>query len=348
MNKQISAMLDRLPGFVGGGPGAVLWSSVSVRRNLANHRFTAAADAPELENIRRQAGYAASRTGVFGAGDTARLVPAELDSAERALLYERRLVPAEFLKRACTSVWASGDGRSALLINGEDHLEIKVMSPGEKLDELRRGADSLDSALAEYLDFAFDSKFGYLSASPAHLGTGMHAAVMMHLPGLVAAEEISAVLQGAAKLGFPVCGVAGDTKEYSGALFRFSNQSTLGESETDIIGKLKTLVATVEDCEKRVRAKLAEKDAEIIPDLVWRAWGLLRHCRKISFTEALGAISGLRLGADTGLLRNLNAETPGKLFAAAGNAYLHLSTGCGQTQCEFDAARARMLRRLLF
>ena len=89
--------------------------------------------------------------------------------------------------------------------------------------------DQVDSELERRLDYAFSPELGYLTACPTNLGTGIRVSAMLHLPGLVLAEQINQIIQSVNKLGLAVRGLYGEGTEALGNVFQVSNQMTLGE-----------------------------------------------------------------------------------------------------------------------
>ena len=71
------------------------------------------------------------------------------------------------------------------MVNEEDHLRLQVMRSGFALDEAWQDIDRLDDLLEQRVSYAFSEEFGYLTACPTNVGTGMRASVMLHLPALV-------------------------------------------------------------------------------------------------------------------------------------------------------------------
>ena len=57
------------------------------------------------------------------------------------------------------------------------------------------------AAIEARLDYAFSPKWGYLTACPTNLGTGIRLSVMMHLSGLKMTNDIERVRK-AASLAF--------------------------------------------------------------------------------------------------------------------------------------------------
>ena len=68
------------------------------------------------------------------------------------------------------------------MVNEEDHLRIQVIRSGFELREAWKTIDEIDNKLGKRLNYAYNSRFGYLTACPTNVGTGMRASVMLHLP----------------------------------------------------------------------------------------------------------------------------------------------------------------------
>ena len=68
---------------------------------------------------------------------------------------------------------------------------------------------ALDDRLETEIEPAFAEDLGYLTASPADVGTGLHVSALLHLPGLVLAGEIDKVLNALRQLQFSVRGLFG-------------------------------------------------------------------------------------------------------------------------------------------
>ena len=104
---------------------------------------------------------------------------------------------------------------------------MQSIKAGLSLSEAFKMIDKVDSKIEVGLDYAFDNKYGYLTACPTNLGTGMRASSMLHLPGLVLSDQINKVIQAVNKIGLAVRGLYGEGTEALGNLFQVSNQHTL-------------------------------------------------------------------------------------------------------------------------
>jgi hypothetical protein len=155
--------------------------------------------------------------------------------------------------------------------------------------------------LEESLDFAFSPTLGYLTACPTNLGTGMRASAMMHLPALVIANQMEKVVRAVNQLGMVVRGLFGEGSDASGSIFQISNQTTLGESEEEILKRLSRVLQSIIEHELNARGKLLEADSGKLFDKIGRAYGILQNGHVLSSGEAMNLLSLIRLGVDLGV-----------------------------------------------
>jgi protein arginine kinase len=85
----------------------------------------------------------------------------------------------------------------------------------------------------------------------------------------------------------------------------------------------------------------------VIEDKVWRAYGLLRHARSLSFEEAMNLLSGVRLGVGLKLIPGLSVYTLNKLLVFTQPAHLAALEARSPHDPESRAARASFVRRVL-
>ena len=90
--------------------------------------------------------------------------------------------------------------------------------------------------------YAFDERFGYLTACPTNVGTGLRASVMLHLPALTMSQGITRLIRSIIQLGYSVRGLYGEGSESLGAIYQISNQRTMGTSEEATIEQLTKIV----------------------------------------------------------------------------------------------------------
>src|SRR4029079_10495136 len=106
-------------------------------------------------------------------------VPA-LSTLDRQKLVERQLISRELATADGPRGVALGPQETvSLMINEEDHVRLQVMRSGFTLDQTWEQIDKLDDLLEQRVSFAFSEEFGYLTACPTNVGTGMRASVML-------------------------------------------------------------------------------------------------------------------------------------------------------------------------
>src|SRR5437867_12862988 len=233
------------------------------------------------------------------------------------------------------------------MVNEEDHLRLQALRSGFALEAAWDLVATLDAELGQRLAFAFHPEFGYLTSCPTNVGTGLRASVLIHLPGLVLTKEISKVLQGLAQVGLTFRGLYGEGSEVVGNFFQLSNQTTLGKSEEELLDHLGKIVRQVVAYEEQARQVLLRDAPTIIEDKVWRAYGLLRHARSISFEETMNLLSGVRLGAGLNLIPGLSVYTLNKLLIFTQPAHLAALEGRSTGDPELPTVRATYVRRVL-
>ena len=238
-------------------------------------------------------------------------------------------------------------GPAAVMVNEEDHLRLQVMRSGLALDEAYREMGALDEGLGRLLPFAFHAEFGYLTACPTNAGTGLRASVLIHLPGLVLTKEIGKVLQGLTQVGLAFRGLYGEGSEVVGNFFQLSNQTTLGKSEADLLDHFEKMVRQVIAYEEQAREVMMRTAPAEVEDKIWRAYGLLRHARTLSFEETMNLLSGVRLGAALNLVPGVRVYTLNKLLIFTQTAHLAALEGRTVGDPELPAVRAAYVRRLL-
>ena len=118
----------------------------------------------------------------------------------------------------------------------------------------------------------------------------------LHLPGLVLTKEVGKVLQGLAQVGLTHRGLYGEGSEIVGNFFQLSNQTTLGKSEDELLDHLGKIVRQVIEYEEQARDVLLRTAPDEVADKTWRAYGLLKYARKLTFEETMNLLSGVRLG----------------------------------------------------
>jgi protein arginine kinase len=271
-----------------------------------------------------------------------------LSALDKQILVERHLISREHAARTAGSGLVLNREESlCVMINEEDHLRMQALRPGLQLKQAWLAIDQVDTSLERKLDYAFSREVGYLTACPTNLGTGIRVSAMLHLPGLVLAEQINAIIQSVNRLGLAVRGLYGEGTEALGNVFQVSNQQTLGETENTIVERLDKVLSQIIEHEENARATLLEKKPKMVYNHIGRAYGILANAHSISSKETMNLLSLMHLGMDLNLFPGADRSLTDELFILTQPAHLQRSHSEKLTAEERDLLRADMLREHL-
>lgn len=272
----------------------------------------------------------------------------DLSALEKQVLVERHLISREHAAKGVGSAVVMNRRQTlSIMINEEDHLRMQSIRSGLQLKQAFKLVDKIDSALESRLEFAYDQRLGYLTACPTNVGTGMRASAMLHLPGLVLSELINQVIQAVSKIGLAVRGLYGEGTEAMGNLFQISNQTTLGEKEDEIVGRLTKVIETIIEKEHDARLVLIQKKSNTLWDQIGRAYGVLTYAHAMSSKEALNLLSIIKLGVDLGTFPEDRRLPIDELFIDTQPAHLQKSSQQKLNAEERDHLRAQIIRERL-
>jgi protein arginine kinase len=333
----------------GTGPESDVVVSTRIRlaRNVANSPFTNRASNPQ------KAETAARAKEAIAAAD----LPYRLDfldvsglgALDRQFLVERQLISRELAAVLDGPRGVAFDPKESvsIMVNEEDHLRLQVLRSGFSLDEAWQDIDRLDDALENKLTYAFHPQFGYLTACPTNVGTGMRASVMLHLPALGLTKQIDKVFRALQKINLAVRGLHGEGSRAFGDLYQISNQVTLGKGEAKVLNEIREVIQTILQYERQARQALVRERKQAEQDRVARAIGTLGSATMITAEETMELLSAVRLGINLHLLDDIPATTVNQLFIHTQAAHLQKLMGQPLDGEERNAARARYLRSKL-
>ncbi len=357
--------------FDGSGPlsDIVISSRVRLARNLAGYKFLSRCSITEKSEILHRLKKVLMSLNL---GDKVFYISVEdASDLDRHFLVERHLISRHhaFGEGPRGAVIARREFFTAM-INEEDHLRMQVLKAGCQLSACAEQINRIDDMIEKKVDYAFSHRYGYLTACPTNLGTGIRVSVMLHLPALKMTGQIEKFLNASRAMNLAVRGLFGEGTEAAGDFYQLSNQVTLGLSEDKIVAQFeKTIIPEIVEYENAARDQLLAKDADVLDDKISRAMALLKNAHLISSQEALLLLSHLRLGismhdclgASTPAINKLctdskdDAANPERLSVATINrlfmltlpAHLQLNHGEMLEPNDRDALRAKIIRSAL-
>jgi protein arginine kinase len=262
-------------------------------------------------------------------------------------LVERHLISRDLANMHGAKSVAIGEKEiTSIMVNEEDHLRIQTLLSGFQLDRLWSLTDEIDDVLDEVLPYSFHPQFGYLTACPTNVGTGMRVSVMLHLPGLALTNQIEKVFYAVSKISLAVRGLYGEGSNASSDFYQISNQITLGKTEEQLLDNLKSVVPQIIRYEKEARQKLFHDDRNNLEDKIYRAWGIMKNARVLSLEECLDHMSTLRLGVNLKILDNVPIAKLNELFILSLPAHLQKRADKTLNDLERNKVRAEHVREI--
>jgi protein arginine kinase len=332
----------------GTGPDSdvVVSSRIRLARNLADFPFTNRASAMqkgEIEALIRE------RLGKADWGQPYEYMQIHtLPAIDREFLRERQLISREHVgAEGPRAVAFELRETRSVMINEEDHLRLQVLRSGFALDEAWEDIDKLDDLIESKLSYAFSEEFGYLTACPTNVGTGMRASVMLHLPALHYTKQLEKVFRALQKIHLAVRGLYGEGTRATGDFYQISNQQTLGKSELEIAKDIREVIPNIITYERLARETLVKESKSLLQDKVARSFGTLQAATMMTTEETMELLSTVRLGVHLHLLTDVPMNIVNELFLQTQPAHLQRLKGTPLEGEERNVARATFLRQRL-
>jgi protein arginine kinase len=321
----------------------VMSTRIRLARNLAQFPFPGWAKKTQKEEILGRCLEVAARIPKIKNPTALRID--ELSELERQILFERHLISRELSNEPeGAGVIISQNQACSIMINEEDHLRIQVLKNGLNFKRSWNFITSIDTLLEESLDYAYSKQLGYLTACPTNVGTGLRASVMLHLPGLVISGQMGKVVRAVNQLGIAVRGIFGEGSDASGSFFQISNQQTLGETETEILKRLNSVMTTIIEREEDAREKILEDDHCKVFDKIGRAYGVLKNGHLLSSSEAMNRLSLIRLAIDIGSIEEQSRLLVDRLFIECQPGHIQFKVNKEIEPNQRDVLRATYMR----
>jgi protein arginine kinase len=268
-----------------------------------------------------------------------------LDELHKTVFIERHLIsPALAFKEGNCGVLVGDGEKNSILINEEDHLRLQSLTCGFNPVSVLEEIGEIDNNLSKTLEFSYSKEYGYLTACPTNMGTGLRASVLIHLPALVLTKEIQRVIRSSSQLGLAVRGYYGEGSDIIGNLFQISNQRSLGKNENDIVEALISVVKQVMEYERQAADTLMQEAKNQTEDKILRSLGILKTARMLSTQEFMNLGSAARLGCYLGLIDKKYILILNELLVLTQPGHLQVKYDRTVEAAERDYLRAELVR----
>ena len=238
-------------------------------------------------------------------------------------LLERHIISKELIEnRDISAITTNEEENIIIMIGEEDHIREQSISDGFDLLGCYNRLRPIDNEIISHFNIAYDDVYGFLTSSPANLGTAMRASVMVFIPALERSGKISSLMKEAMQYGLTFRGIYGEGTSTLGSLYQISNQNSLGLNEEEIIDKVSDFFFDICREEESLRERLLENNYVELRNEIQRAYGVLTNCYSISENEMIGLLSTIKLGAVFGILKIKDEKMFQKLYYHGGGATL--------------------------
>ena len=272
----------------------------------------------------------------------------DMDDITKLSLVEKGIINDNFAFKSDNTgaILVNDEENICIMIGKEDHLKIQVFSSGLELENTLNLAIEIDKKIEDIFGYCVNKKYGYLTACPNNIGTGLKASVKLHLPALAKTRNTKKVLEAINNFGINIQGVYDEEGHIVGDMYEISNKKTLGITENEIVQNIKIIVEKVIKQEREARRFLANEGIEV-EDLIYRNYGILSNCKKITMGEAQNLLSMVKLGVDLGILKELNDLQIQKMYLYIQPGNLQKYFGEQFERLDREMKRAEMIKQVI-
>ena len=272
----------------------------------------------------------------------------DMDDITKMSLVEKHILSPEIAlnKEQDGAILINDEENICIMINEEDHIRLQVFTSGLDLQNTLNLAIEIDEKLNQILGFSASEKYGFLTACPTNVGTGLRASVMVHLPALKITGNLSKLLHIVNSFGMTIRGAYGEDSKAKSDIYQISNNQTLGITEKEIVTNLENITKKVMEQERLARKYLA-KNSDDLEDKVYLYFGILTNARKLTSEETDNLLSDIKLGTDLGIIEELNDNKVKELMLYTKPANLQKRVGKLLDANERDKNRTEIIKNII-
>lgn len=322
--------------------GSIIMSRVRLARNLRGYPF-AVRDVRLAKDVVKKVNRALVKCDTFNLYYMANLSDISLEAMKERHLISQNLID----NRECGAALINRDETLSIMVNEEDVIREQCFMKGFYITEAYNRLSLIDDELAKTLDIAYDENYGYLTACPTNLGTGLRASVMMFLPALTESGKITDLVEEAERLGLTVRGIYGEGSSAEGYTYQISNEVTLGVTEEQILSEVEDAVTRICTAERNESERLYGKRELKTMDRARKSFGILTNAVLLGYDEFLKNLANVKLGAMMGAIEIEEFEKLDDLAVAVRPANLCEQYGKPLSAVDRDLYRAELVGKLL-
>lgn len=279
----------------------VVSSNVKFRRNLIGFNFPSTLD--ELSGIKVLNKLADN---ILKLDNEYKIYKIKsLPELDRNIMREKDLISSRLLDNSDFSATIlSKDEDVSIMLNEDDHILESCVKSGLNLILAYDTLNMIDNEILSKLDIAYDDSFGFLTSNISQIGTGFEASVKLFLPGLRLTGKLKNIQSELIEQNAGVMFCADNSAQGNEYLYKICNDHTIGQRESDYVIKITEIAIRISEMEIKARNELLTNAyLDDVKDKVYRAWGIVTNCYKISEVEARNVLTELKMGVALDFVR---------------------------------------------
>ena len=272
----------------------------------------------------------------------------DMDSITKQSLVEKHLISPDFAKTKMpyTAIIINDEENICIMVNEEDHIKLQVFTSGLDIDNLLNLAIEIDEKIESLVQYSYHEKYGFLTACPTNVGTGLKISTLVHIPALQMTGNLNKMLNIINNLGMNVRGIYGEGSKAEGDVYQVSNNQTLGITEKEIAKNLNLIAQKIIDQERLARKYLSKNSLKLEDD-VYRSYGILVNARRLSEEEAIDLLSKVKLGTDLGIIKELNDKKIRELMLFTKPANMQKRLSAKLSVIDQEASRCEVIKQIV-
>lgn len=269
----------------------VLGCSISYRRNIKDMPFVKTLTDSELA-----IGVSRSLSEIFNEEFEFKSLK-NISLLDCQKLKEEGLFTEELIGNKDISAYGiSYDKNRVIYINEQEHIRLIAFDKSFDLEKCFNLANIMDDMVLDKLEMAFDNNYGYLTSNPKLMGTGMEIKVLMFIPALFKSGKYKKVQSEILGKEFEFYDLSGKVWNEESPFVILKNKYTFGYKENEFAEKIKRIAVKIHDLELSEENGVFEISASGLVDEIYRSYGILGSCYRISYLESIKKIADILWG----------------------------------------------------
>lgn len=304
-----------------------LASTLLLKRNVKSYLFPGHEEKNKLDSLFLQIAESFNESTILSSPVLVR--PKDVDFTTKEYLLEHYVSPEEYYQlHENQGFFFDKEGQFLGVIHDKDHLQLRYMEMTQDLERAWGKLLKIEGELGKKMEFAYSSRFGFLTADPSQSGTALSVSLFMHIPAIVHSGEFSELIDRHEEEEVEVSGLQGNIRELIGDLLIVKNRCSTGLSEESLLTAMRLWATKCFVLEMNLRKKIKESHDSGMKNKITRALGVLTHSYQLELPEAYNALSLVKLGKDLGWIQSPSSLNLTSLLFSCRRAHLmrHLNT----------------------